>query len=47
MKIIYWLLGIAAVTFFIIKVMNMNRMNLFKETSQGNTAYTIEHRLFA
>ena len=42
MKIIYWLLGIAAVAFFIMKVMNMNRMNLFKETSQGNTAYTIE-----
>src|SRR6266542_2156203 len=42
MKIIYWLLGIAAVAFFIMKVMNMNRMNLFKATSQSNTAYTIE-----
>src|SRR6266536_669680 len=41
-NIIYGLLGIAAVAFFIMKVMNINRMNLFKATSQSNTAYTIE-----
>ncbi|HXL55631.1 MAG TPA: DUF4129 domain-containing protein [Chitinophagaceae bacterium] len=42
MKIIYWLLGIAAVAFFVAKVMNMNRINLFAPASPGNNAYTIE-----
>src|SRR5438045_6872331 len=35
MQIIYWLLGIAAVTFFVVKVINMNRINLFKTTPQS------------
>jgi hypothetical protein len=41
-QIIYWLLGVAAVTFFVLKVIKMNRMNLFKSSSQSNTPYTIQ-----
>jgi Domain of unknown function (DUF4129) len=42
MQIIYWLLGIAAVTFFVLKVINMNRMNLFDASSQTDIPYAIE-----
>src|SRR3954471_16941147 len=42
MQIIYWLLGIAAVTFFVLKVITMNRMTLFKSSLQGNIPYAIE-----
>jgi len=42
MQIIYWLLGIAAVTFFVLKVIKMNRMNLFRASPPGNIPYKIE-----
>jgi hypothetical protein len=42
MKIIYWILGIAAVAFFVAKVMNMNKINLFTAAPQSNTPYTVE-----
>jgi hypothetical protein len=42
MKIIYWLLGIAAVAFFIMKVSKMNRLNLFAASPQGKTTFAIE-----
>src|SRR4051794_10109769 len=42
MKIIYWLLGAAAVAFFILKVSKMNRLNLFIASPRNNAPYTIE-----
>ncbi|HEY6976091.1 MAG TPA: DUF4129 domain-containing protein, partial [Chitinophagaceae bacterium] len=42
-QIVYWLLGIAAIAFFVLKVIKMNRMNLFKTSSQSSIPYTIEN----
>src|SRR4051812_9814298 len=42
MQIIYWLLGIAAIIFFVLKATTMNRMTLFKASPQSNNAYAIE-----
>jgi hypothetical protein len=42
MKIIYWLLGFAAVAFFILRVSKMNRLNLFAASPHGKISFTIE-----
>jgi len=42
MRIIYWILGIAALAFFVLKVSKMNRLNLFSASPQSKTPYTIE-----
>lgn len=42
MRIIYWILGIAALAFFALKVSKMNRLNLFSASPQSKTPYTIE-----
>ena len=42
MKTIYWLLGLGALVFFIIKVTKMNRVNLFTASPGSNIPYTIE-----
>lgn len=42
MKIIYWVLGIAAIAFFIFRVMRMNRIALFAGSSLSHTPYSAE-----
>lgn len=42
MTAIYWILGISAVGFFLLKVTRMNRMNLFTASSNNTIPYAAE-----
>ena len=42
MKLIYWLIGVAAVVFFGWKVIKMNRINLFTASSNNTVAYLVD-----
>jgi len=42
MKILYWSLGIGAITFFIFKVVRMNRLAMFANDSSMSNAYKID-----